>query len=152
MLSEGWGRSAGSGALDLDTAIDSGGDWLQSADVGNHEQVVTAEGSLSHTSVNDVRGRCASGQRTDRPSPLIVERFDGAAHQQPGEESLAALSSPCLSNYGCGDRRHFTAHNQGSVTGPHAAFPTICGNEGASAVRNTQHAVRQCPAPLPTAP
>src|SRR5260370_13163630 len=151
MLSEGWGRSAGSGALDLDTAIDSGGDCLQIADVGTHDQVVTAQGSLSHTSVKDVRGRCASGQRTDRPSPLIVERFDGAAHQQPGEESPAALSSPCLSDYGCGDRRNFTAHKQGSVTGPHAAFPTIGGNEGASVVRNAHHAVRGCRAPLPCA-
>jgi len=56
---------------------------------------VSAQGSLGHTRVNDVRGRCAGGQGTDRPSLLIVERFDGAADQQPGEENLAAFSLPC---------------------------------------------------------
>jgi len=90
--------------------MDGSGDRPQIAAVGPDDQVVSTQGPLSHTRVNDVGGRCASGQRTDRPSPLIVERFDGAADQQPGEESLAGFSSPCLGNYRCRDRRNFTSH------------------------------------------
>ena len=47
-------------------------------------------------------GRGASGERAERTGLAVVERFDVAPGQQPGQESLAAVAPPRLRYHGRG--------------------------------------------------
>ena len=49
-----------------------------------------AEGAFNHACVHDVGSRGPSGERADRAGLAVIERFDAAPGQQPGQQSLAS--------------------------------------------------------------
>ena len=65
-----------------------------------------AEGSFNHACVHDVASRGASGERADRAGLAVIERFDVAPGQQPGQQSLAAAAAPGLRQHWRGDGGH----------------------------------------------
>jgi hypothetical protein len=104
---------------------------------------VAAEGSFDDARVHDVVGCCGGGERADCAGLAVVEGFDVASGEQAGQQGLAASAAPGLGYDRRGDGWHFAQGQQGAVTGPHAAFCPVGGDERAGVVGDAHHAVRR---------
>jgi len=115
-------------------AADGGSDGPQVVLVGTDHQVMSAEGAFNYARVHDVASRSVSGERADRAGLAVVERLDITPGQNPGQQSLAAAAAPGLRQHWRGDGGHLAERQQGAVTGPHAAFSPVSGDERAGVV------------------
>jgi hypothetical protein len=84
------------GVLDLDTTAYGSGDSGQVAWVGADDEVAAPEGAFDDAGVNDVSGAGTAGEGSSGPGPGVIEGFDVAAGQEPGELGLAGGASPAL--------------------------------------------------------
>jgi hypothetical protein len=115
-------------AINVDVAADSRGNGGQVAFVGADDEVAAPEGTFDNAGVDDVGGPGSPGESSGGLGPGVIESFDLASGQQPGELCLAARASPALRNDGGRDDRHDAAQEQGTMTGPHRALTPFGGD------------------------
>ena len=103
-----------SGVVDLEATFDRPGERSQVFGVGADDEVSAAERSFCHTPVDDVSEGGLCEERTHLPGMVIVERLNGAAHQEAGEPCLTATAPPRLGH-----------HRRGCSLSPHRDVMTV---------------------------
>ena len=95
--------------VDVNVAADDPGNGGQVAFIRTDDEVAATEGPFNDASVDDVCGPGTPGQGAGGPGPGVIESFNIASGQQPGELRLARRAPPALGNNGGGHGRYDTA-------------------------------------------
>ena len=107
-------------------------------------RVVAAEDAAAGPLAFLVSGGCCGGT-----NPVlchrenVIEGFDVAAGQKPGELGLAGGASPALGDDRSRHGRYDAAEQQGAVTGPHHPLAPFGGDQRPGVVGDPGHAVRR---------
>lgn|ERR1035438_5711184 len=134
--------------VDLDVVANGRCYGKEVALVGADHQVASADSTFDNARIDNVRGRGTGSEGADGSRLAVVECFDVTSGQEPGEEGLAAGAAPGLGHDGRGHSRHLAVHEQGAVTGPHAALAAISRDQRASVVRHAHQALCLCEVPI----
>src|ERR1700722_18445230 len=130
-------------AGNVNVAADGRGDGRQVAFVGADYEVAAPEGAFDDAGVDDVGGAGAPGEGSGGPGPAVIENFDLASGQQPGELRLAGHASPALGDDRGWDGRHEAAQQQGTMAGPHRPLTALGGIQRPGVIGDPRHAERR---------
>jgi len=129
--------------LDVDLTADGSGDGGQVAWVGADDEVAAPEGAFDDAGVDDVSGAGTAGEGSGGPGPGVIEGFDDAAGQEPGELGLAWGAPPALGDDRSRHGRYDAAEQESAVTGPHHPLTSLGGDQRPGIVSDPGHAVRR---------
>jgi len=131
--------------IDINVTADGCGKDAQVALVGADDEVAAPEGTFDDAGIDDVGGPGPPGKSSCGLGPGVIESFDFASGQQPGELRLAGRAPPALGNNRGRDRRHDAAQQQGTMTGPHQALTLFGGDQRPGIIGDSRQADRRVP-------